>query len=213
MITVFNNYVQLNLNILNGADVQCANNRSGLLCGSCKPGLTLSLGSSLCIPCSKVWHKDIVIILVSFFVSGILLVVSILVLNLTVAVGTLNGLIFYANIIGANTSIFFPTANLKFLSIFLSWVNLEVGFDACFYDGMDTYWKTWLQLAFPIYIIVLVIIIIIVSEYSMMFSELPSKKESSCNLGYPNLAVIHKITPHCDQFYVLWHNYLSKWLP
>ena len=33
-------YVHLNLNILNGADAQCANNRSGLLCGSCKPGLT-----------------------------------------------------------------------------------------------------------------------------------------------------------------------------
>ena len=119
---------------------------------------------------------DIVVILISFFVSGILLVVSILVLNLTVAVGTLNGLIFYANIIGANTSIFFPTANLRFISNFLSWLNLEMGFDACFYDGLDTYWKTWLQLAFPIYIIVLVIIMIIVSEYSMKFSELLARK-------------------------------------
>ena len=27
-------YVHLNLNVLNGADAQCANNRSGLLCGS-----------------------------------------------------------------------------------------------------------------------------------------------------------------------------------
>ena len=104
-------------------------------------------------------------------------------LNLTVAVGTLNGLIFYANIIGANTSIFFPTANLKFLSIFLSWLNLEVGFNACFYDGMDTYWKTWLQLAFPIYIIVLVIIITIVSEYSMKFSELLARKNPVATLA------------------------------
>ena len=107
--------------------MQCANNRSELLCGACKPGLSLSLGSSHCIPCSKTWHRDNVVIVISFFASGILLVVSILVLNLTVAVGTLNGLIFYANIIGANTSIFFPTENLRFISIFLSWLNLEVG--------------------------------------------------------------------------------------
>ena len=98
--------------------------------------------SSLCIPCSEAWSRDIVAILISFFASGILLVVSILVLNLTVAVGTLNGLIFYANIISTNTSIFLPTANLKFLSVFLSWLNLEVGFDVCFYDGMNNYWKT-----------------------------------------------------------------------
>ena len=175
--------VHINLNVPNGADAQCANNHSGLLCGSCKPGLSLSLGSSLCIPCSKAWHRDIVAVLISFFVSGILLVISILVLNLTVAVGTLNGIIFYANIIGANTSIFFPTANLRFLSILLSWLNLEVGFDACFYNGMDTYWKTWLQLAFPAYIIVLVIIIIVVSHYSMRFSELMAKRNPVATLA------------------------------
>ena len=175
--------VHINLNIPNGADAQCANNHSGLLCGSCRPGLSLSLGSSLCIPCSKAWHRDLVAVLVSFFVSGILLVVSILVLNLTVAIGTLNGTIFYANIIGANMSIFFPTANLRFLSILLSWLNLEVGFDTCLYDGMDTYWKTWLQLAFPAYIIMLVIVIIVVSEYSMKFSEVIAKRNPVATLA------------------------------
>jgi hypothetical protein len=105
-----------------------------------------------------------------------------MVLNLTVAVGTLNGIIFYANIIGANTSIFFPTANLRFVSIFLSWLNLEVGFDACFYDGMDTYWKTWLQLSFPIYIIMLVVIIIVTSNHSIRFSELIAKKNPVATL-------------------------------
>lgn len=175
-------YVHINLNLINGVDAQCANNRSGLLCSTCKPGLSMSLGSSLCIPCSKAWHRDIVAILISFFASGILLVVSIMVLNLTVAVGTLNGIIFYANIIGTNTSIFFPTANLRFIIIFLSWLNLEVGFDACFYDGMDTYWKTWLQLAFPIYIILLVVIIIVASDHSMKFSELIAKKNPVATL-------------------------------
>ena len=174
--------VHINLNLVNGADVQCANNRSGLLCSTCKPGLSLSLGSSLCIPCSKAWHRDIVAILISFFASGILLVIFIMVLNLTVAIGTLNGIIFYSNVIGANTSLFFPTANLKFITIFLSWLNLEVGFDACFYDGMDTYWKTWLQIAFPVYIILLVVIIIVASDHSMKFSELIAKKNPVATL-------------------------------
>ena len=58
-----------------------------------------------------------------------------------------------------------------------------MGFDACFYDGMDTYWKTWLQLAFPIYIIVLVIIMIIVSEYSIKFSELLARKNPVTTLA------------------------------
>ena len=175
--------VHINLNLVNGADAQCANNRSGLLCGACKPGLSLSLGSSLCISCSKSWHRGIIVILISFFVSGILLVVSIMVLNLTVAVGTLNGIIFYANIVGANMSIFFPMANLRFISIFLSWLNLEVGFDACFYDGMDTYWKIWLQLAFPVYIIILVIIIIVVSDHSMKFSGLLARRNPVATLA------------------------------
>ena len=37
---------EINLNIQDGADAQCANNRSGVLCGTCQPGLSLSLGSS-----------------------------------------------------------------------------------------------------------------------------------------------------------------------
>ena len=65
----------------------------------------------------------------------------ILVLNLTVAIGTLNGLIFYANIAAANSSTFFPSRSI--LSIIMAWMNLELGIDTCFFEGMDTYWKTY----------------------------------------------------------------------
>ena len=108
-----------------------------------------------------------------------------MVLNLTVAVGTLNGLIFYANIIGANDSIFFtgPSSLTMFFYIFISWINLEVGFDTCFFEGMDTYWKTWLQLAFPSYVIFLVVMVIIVSEHSIRFSHLIAKKNPVATLA------------------------------
>ena len=48
---------------------------------------------------------------------------------------------------------------------------------------MDTYWKTWLQLAFPVYIIILVIIIIVVSDHLMKFSELLAKRNPVATLA------------------------------
>ena len=177
--------VQINLNVENGADVQCANYRSGVLCGTCQPGLSLSLGSSNCIPCSKAWYKQFVVIVIVALLAGIALIALLMVLNLTVAVGTLNGLIFYANIIGASSSTFFtgPSSSTRFIFVFISWLNLEVGFDICFFEGMDTYWKTWLQLAFPSYVIFLTIMIIIVSEYSLRFSHLIARKNPVATLA------------------------------
>ena len=101
--------VQVNLNTVNGADIQCANNRSGMLCGVCQPGLSLSLSSSRCITCSKPGYKYFVSIVIITLIAGVILVCLLMVLNLTVAVGTLNGVIFCANIIGANSSMFFPS--------------------------------------------------------------------------------------------------------
>ena len=177
--------VQINLNLVNGADTQCANNRSGLLCALCQPGLSLSYGSSQCISCSKTWYKGYVPVVLITIVAGILLVALLMMLNLTVAIGTLNGLIFYANIIGANKSTFFSglSPSTKFYSVLISWLNLEVGFDVCIFEGMDSYWKTWLQLAFPTYVILLVAIMIIVSEHSMRFSRLIARRNPVATLA------------------------------
>ena len=141
--------VEINLNIPNGADAQCAHNHSGILCGACSPGLSLSLGSSHCLHCHTHWPGVLISIIFSSILAGIIIVASLLILNLTVATGTLNGLIFYANIVAANQHTFFPSTNI--IAIFISWFNLELGIDTCFFDGMDFYWKTWIQLAFPTY--------------------------------------------------------------
>ena len=47
--------VELNLNFPNGSDAQFANGHTGLLCGTCQPDLSLSLGSSHCIHCPPHW--------------------------------------------------------------------------------------------------------------------------------------------------------------
>ena len=58
----------------------------------------------------------------------------------------------------------------------MSWLNLELGIDTCYFPAMDTFGKTWLQLAFPAYIILLVALVIIISSYSSRFSNLIEKK-------------------------------------
>ena len=160
--------VPINLNQINGSDAQCAHNRRGLLCGGCKPDFSLSLGSSKCIRCPKNWHVLLAAIVIGALFAGALLVFLILMLNLTVAVGTVNSIIFYANIIYANKNIFFNhwQLQLTFPSVFVSWLNLGIGFDVCFYDGMDAYVKIWLHLAFSLYILLLVVMVIWMSACS-----------------------------------------------
>ena len=152
----------LSLN-LSTPDEQCSSNRSGILCGACQPGLSHVLGTSNCKKCSNLW----LLLITVFALAGVFLVAGLVILDVTVSTGTINGLIVYANIVRANTATFFPdkTAN-TFLSWFIAWLNLDVGIEMCFYDGLDAYMKTWLQFAFPSYIWFLVIVIIISSKYS-----------------------------------------------
>ena len=89
-------------------------------------------------------------------------------MNLTVSEGTLNGLIFYANIIGANQATFFPSTSTHcpVLTVFIAWLNLDLGIETCFIDGLSGYWKTWLQFVFPAYIWIITAVIIVVAYYS-----------------------------------------------
>ena len=174
--------VSINLNHPNGLDAQCASNRTGTLCGTCKPGLSVSLGSSKCVYCQTYWPGLLVTIAIVFILSGIGLVAFLLALNLTVAIGTLNAIIFYANIVAANKSVLFPSG-VSFASVFISLLNFDPGFDVCFFDGMDTYIKTWLQLAFPGYIIILVFVIIQLSYYFSAFGRLVGKKDPVATLA------------------------------
>uniref|UniRef100_A0A1X7SY93 Uncharacterized protein n=1 Tax=Amphimedon queenslandica TaxID=400682 RepID=A0A1X7SY93_AMPQE len=93
---------------LNDSDKQCALNRSGLLCGRCDEGLSLMLGSNECGECTN----DYLSLIIPFSLAGVILVILLLVLNLTVTVGTINGLLFFANVIKINQSLFYGTDNI-----------------------------------------------------------------------------------------------------
>ena len=175
--------VSVNLNLPSGSDAQCASNRSGTLCGTCKPGLSVSLGSSRCLHCPTYWPGLLVMIVILFILSGVGLVALLLVLNLTVAVGTLNAIIFYANIVAANRIALFSTSDVSFASVFISWINFDLGIDICFYSGMNTYIKTWLQLAFPIYMFFLVGVIVGLCRYFDAFGHLIGRKDPVATLA------------------------------
>ena len=175
--------ISINLNFPNGADAQCAYNRSGIICGKCQEQLSLSLGSSRCLPCHSHWPAVLFVIVQAAIIAGILLVTALLALNMTVVVGLINGFIFYANIVAANSAVFFPSSEPSFPTVFVAWLNLNIGFDVCLIDGLDAYTKTWLQLAFPVYIISLVMVVIIVSEYSPRFAELIGKRDPIATLA------------------------------
>ena len=153
---------------LNNTDVQCGNNRSGLLCGKCKESYSLVLGTSHCKKCTN----SHLILLIPFMLMGIALVFLLFVCKLTVATGMLSGLVFYANIVGVNHTIFLPVESTDAFSIFIAWLNLDFGIETCFYNGMDAYSKTWLQFVFPVYIWVLVGLMILVSHFSRRFATL-----------------------------------------
>ena len=146
-------------------DDQCTHGRSGVLCGACKDNLSIALGGSKCLFCTS--NYTAIWLIVVFAIAGLGLVALLLVCNITISSGTLNGLIFYVNVIATSglTNVHNVSIN-PILTVFISWLNLDFGVETCFYPGMDTYQKTWLQFAFPLYIWLLVIAIIVASYYS-----------------------------------------------
>ena len=155
------------INLIN-PDKQCSYNHSGLLCGKCKENLSLVLGSSQCKQCSNGYLA----LLVPFALAGVFLVILLLLLHLTVAAGTLHGLIFYANIVAANHHIIFPHSSNNPASIFIAWLNLDLGIQTCFYSGLDAYAKTWLEFVFPIYIWVTMAFLVYISHRSVTVTKI-----------------------------------------
>ena len=157
---------------LSNPDEQCASNRAGILCGACQPGFSLALGTSRCLRCSNIY----LLLLIPFLLAGVALVFLLLKCNLTVSVGTINGLIFYANIVRVNHTTFFPHGDgnvfTDILSVFIAWLNLDLGIETCFVSGLDVYAKTWLQFLFPLYIWILVGAMILTSRYSTTIARL-----------------------------------------
>ena len=148
-------------------DTQCRLNRSGVLCGRCQNGYSLQLGNNNCAQC----NNKTVVLLIVFAILGILLVALLTVLDLTVASGTINGLIFYANIVWINNAILFPARERLGISYYIitvpiAWINLGFGIETCFSENLDQLAKSGMQFVFPVYIWCIAGLIILICHYT-----------------------------------------------
>ena len=157
--------VSIKLDIL---DIQCNHNHSGTLCGSCKSNYSITFGTLHSLPCSNHYLA----LILPFALAGVALVAALLLLQLSVANGTVNGLIFYANVIQTNRSSFFSPGETNVLTVFIAWLNLDLGIETCFYDGRNAYALTWLQFLFPFYVWFLIGLIIVVSHRSQIITSI-----------------------------------------
>ena len=164
---------------LSDPDTQCTSKRAGTLCGGCDRGRSLTLGDGRCEVCSNTF----LLLLIPFTLAGLALVFFIKILDLTVSQGTINALILYANIIEANKYFLLTNAPMPF-AMFIAWINLDLGVNTCFFDGMTAYSNTWLQFVFPIYIWTIAGGIILAAKYSNRAARLVG------NNGVPLLATL-----------------------
>ena len=95
------NYCNLNESgsLLSNPDSLCANNHGGILCGGCVANYSVGLGSWKCMKCSNLSSYNFIWLTVVIALAGVVLVVFLLLVKMTVSSGTINGLIFYANIL------------------------------------------------------------------------------------------------------------------
>ena len=160
------------LNLFN-PDSQCQFERAGKVCAECQQGLSTVFGSSHCKQCSNIYLLLIIPIAIT---GGVHVLVMILfIFNLTVTNGIINTLVFYVNIISINYSAFCIDSNSPDCTI-LYLLNLDLGIETCFYDGMDGYTKMWLQLAFPLYLMLIALTLIIGSCYSFKIQRLTANR-------------------------------------
>ena len=198
----------------NSTHKQCAFNRMGILCGKCPDGHSLVLGSSKCLHCSNLY----LLLVIVFALAGLMLVTFLIVCNLTVSEGMINGLVFYANVVHINRSIYFPSTKTNPLAVFIAWLNLDLGIETCFYNGMDAYAKAWLQFGFPIYIWLIAGLIIILSRKYRIAARLIGRNAikvlatlfllSSAKLGCATITSLSYTSIHYSD-----NLQVSVWLP
>ena len=185
---------------------QCVDERDGRLCGRCKSNYSLSLGPMTCVHSEENCSIYVtVLLIVVFILAGVLLVCFLTVFNFTVAEGTINGLLFYANCVHAKQDSFFlndfRSSKMSFFRVFIAWLNLDLGFQVCFYSGMTAYQKAWLEFGFVLYLFLLGGVIVCLSRRSIRFTRLVGRNVVPV-LATIALIVYPKIIRNCI---MVWH--------
>ena len=188
---------------------QCERGWGGRLCAHCASNYSLSLGFPTCVVTEEhcsVWK--LVLLLFAFLLAGVLLVCFLAIFNLTVAEGTINGLVFFANCIHTYQNTFFHTeyesSTTSFFRVFIAWLNLDLGFQVCLYSGMTAYQKFWLECGFLFYLLLIGVVIVCLSDRYIWFTRLIGRNvvpvlSTVMLLAYPKLVRLSTRGLHCTK--------------
>ena len=165
----------INLSNETSIDDQCllGSGRTGIICGKCKDGLSRVLGNfRVCRQCS---NRNLIFLIPIFLFSGIFVVFLLQILNLTVTRGTITAIVVYANVMYSYQALI-PYHRLDIYDTvcqtFVSLLNFDIGFELCFYDGMDGYQQIWLTYGYVFYMIGLMIAIVLLCRNFISFTRL-----------------------------------------
>lgn len=178
---VTNNEIYLKRTMMSkGIMSLCHSQRTGPLCGKCMDGLSIVFGTNSCYKCSRYVRYWLFIAIISLL--GPLFVLALFILKITLTTGTINGIVFYANVLDIDLSknlfIFLTREESSCLSFsekivkgFLPLLNFRFGFPVCFLKEMDELQKAGISIVFPFYLLIIVLLIIIVSRYSLKVAK------------------------------------------
>ena len=179
------------VSLLSDVTELCRKHRVGPMCENCEPGYSVVFGSDECEKCSNNWISLVIV----YFVVGPLLLYVIYFFDLTLATGTLNGVIFFGQVSQAgliqSMVLFCDNQQQPYLIGFLSLLNMNVPLSTCFYDGMDELWKTGLRLFFPVYLLSIVGVIILLCKCSSWLSKKFSRHSTQILVTIVHLSVIN----------------------
>ena len=136
---------------------QCQQQRTGIMCSECPKGTSSVFGSFHCRECSHGW----VVLVLIFALAGVFIIALLFLFNLTLLQGTIQGIVLYANTL-VLLGDFFEEYGVNYLYIPIALMNFDLGFETCFFNGMNEFSKAILRFAFPLYLFTLLIITIIV---------------------------------------------------
>ena len=85
--------------------------------------------------------------------------------------GDIYGFIAFVNVLSINSTKEFSTKH-----VVLALFNFDLGIEVCFYNGMTAYIATWLEFAFPLYLLCIIAVLVVASRYSVKIERLARKK-------------------------------------
>ena len=151
-------------------DFQCNTHyrRTGLACGKCEPNTSTVFGTSRCVECSNIG----LLWIPGFAIAGIIMVLSISFLGVTIAEGYLNGFIFYCNSLNYFFVYLYPRYPYDPVFSPAAWINLNLGIESCFFDGMTSVHRIGLRFLFPLYLFIIMGFIVLLGKKIKKFPNL-----------------------------------------